>query len=321
MNVGMNGYSAYADVVPILVKETTYNAGTEGIAEVSKENSVSDDVNKKWRNSINVSDDYINYNVTKEHDKRWECINSFIGGKISAEEFKSQMADFIRKEYDAYYTSGRIESNSKTFLEGSYMEISIQIVQSALNENSCEGEKVNRSYGTAEEQKDCYYAYYNAKYYYLSEDAKRITGECLDELAADREIGNLQKEKYLAEHLPVSCDFNTHWSGCAYRANKSKMYNPDSEPPANFSFFYRESYINLSKVPNRYDIETHRFLLVNGVSTEKTTVFQAMEKTKSFYGYADLQKFISSYFADGKKLLEEIPYLKNFRIYSLLQVI
>ncbi len=85
--------------------------------------------------------------------------------------------------------------------------------------------------------------------------------------------------------------------------------------------FYRESYINLSNIPDSYDIETHRFLLVNGVSTEKTTVFQAMEKTKSFYGYADLQKYINSYFTDGKKLLEEIPYLKNFRIYSLLQVI
>lgn len=85
--------------------------------------------------------------------------------------------------------------------------------------------------------------------------------------------------------------------------------------------FYRESYINLSNIPDSYDIETHRFLLVNGVTSENATVFQAMEKTKSFYGYADLQKYINSYFTDGKKLLEEIPYLKNFRIYSLLQVI
>ena len=68
MSVGINSYSVYTDVVPILVNETECNAGTEKAAEVFKENSIVDDVNKKWQSSAIMPE---NYNEFEEDRKRF----------------------------------------------------------------------------------------------------------------------------------------------------------------------------------------------------------------------------------------------------------
>ena len=191
-----------------------------------------------------------------------------------------------------------------------YCDLTIEAVQLAVSSNISEGRALNQQ--NAVNVQDSKFVYYNAKFYHSCEKAKEVLRDCLDKFSEELGIENLNKEKYLSEHMKKGDDFNAIWSG-SY--NNCKMINTEAVPPEEFSFFYQVEYADSHRNVKEYDYEERHCLLVNGVTSVVKEEFRMTDDTmmnrKTFNNLLDYVK--SKYLEQEQdSFWKDIYYLKNF---------
>ncbi len=216
----------------------------------------------------------------KDSVQRKEYLTAFYQNKISDVELERAISNTIRNAYEEACSGGWLDQDNQTeFLNKMYCDLTTQTVQAAVYSNIYKGKALNQKNNTNSQDGD--FVYYDAKFYYSCEKSKDIIRNCFDKFSGELGIEDLEKERYLAEHMKNGDDFNAIWSA-SYK--NCEMINTEVSPPENFSFFYQESY-ELDDNMNR--------------------------KT-----FANLFDYAKSKFSGQDVLWEQLHYLKNFRIYS-----
>lgn len=199
----------------------------------------------------------------KDSVQRKEYLTAFYQGKISDVELERAISNTIRNAYEEAVSGGWLDKdNQNEFLNKMYCDLTRQTVQVAVYNNIYEGRVLNQK--NAIDLQDGGFVYYNSKFYYSCEKIKEITRNCFDKFSEELGIEDLDKERYLTEHMKNGDDFNAIWSA-SYK--NCKLINTEVAPPENFSFFYQVAYVDSHNNFNEYDYEERHFLIVNGVSS------------------------------------------------------
>lgn len=281
----------------------------------------SEDAGKRWWQYSKEESNLLKCRV-KDSVQRKEYLTAFYQGKISDVELDTAISNTIRNAYEEAVSGGWLDKdNEKEFLNKMYCDLTTQTVQAAVYSNIDEGRALNQQ--NAVNVQDSKFVYYNAKFYHSCEKVKEVLRDCLDKFSEKLGIENLDKEKYLSEHMKKGDDFNAIWSGSYKKWNENynncKMINTEAVPPEEFSFFYQVEYSDIHKNFKEYDYEERHCLLVNGVTSVVKEEFRMTDDTmlnrKTFNNLLD---YVKSKYLEQDHLWEELYYLKNFKIYSLL---
>lgn len=281
----------------------------------------SEDAGKRWWQYSKEESNLLKCRV-KDSVQRKEYLTAFYQGKISDVELDTAISNTIRYAYEEAVSGGWLDKdNEKEFLNKMYCDLTTQTVQAAVYSNIDEGRALNQQ--NAVNVQDSKFVYYNAKFYHSCEKVKEVLRDCLDKFSEKLGIENLDKEKYLSEHMKKGDDFNAIWSGSYKKWNENynncKMINTEAVPPEEFSLFYQVEYSDIHKNFKEYDYEERHCLLVNGVTSVVKEEFRMTDDTmlnrKTFNNLLD---YVKSKYLEQDHLWEELYYLKNFKIYSLL---
>lgn len=171
-----------------------------------------------------------------------------------------------------------------------------------------EGEKLARANGWREgEDKD--WIYYNADFYYESEELRDIFQEAVEEIAEEWKCGDINTaERETDSLLSYSSSFHQVWkNGSENGARICSMMDMSVEPPEGFYLFFRTSGEN----------KTHIGILEAGsektVKISEKIVFNAPEVYEQYSQFYHLADFLKN--ADGKDERFQ-KYLSNFNIYN-----
>lgn len=121
-------------------------------------------------------------------------------------------------------------------------------------------------------------------------------------------------------------DFNEVWSG-SYESwnghyNHCEMINTEAVPPEEFSFYYQVEYSDIHKNFKEYDYEERHYLLVNGETSVVKEEFRMTDDTMlNRKPFNNLLDYVKSKYLEQDHLWKELHYLKNFKIYSLLNFV
>lgn len=97
------------------------------------------------------------------------------------------------------------------------------------------------------------------------------------------------------------------------------MINTEAVPPEEFSFYYQVEYSNIHKNFKEYDYEERHYLLVNGETSVVKEEFRMKDDTMlNRKPFNNLLDYVKSKYLEQDHLWKELHYLKNFKIYSLL---
>ena len=232
------------------------------------------------------------------------------------------ISNTIRNAYEEAVSGGWLDKDDeKEFLNTMYCDLTIEAVQNAVSSNIVEGRALNRQ--NAVNVQDSKFVYYNAKFYHSCEKVKEVLRDCLDRFSEELGIENLDKEKYLSENVKNGDDFNAVWSG-SYESwnghyNQCEMINTEAVPPEEFSFYYQVEYSNIHKNFKEYDYEERHCLLVNGETSVVKEEFRMKDDTMlNRKPFNNLLDYVKSKYLEQDHLWKELHYLKNFKIYSLL---
>lgn len=261
----------------------------------------------------------------KDSDQRKEYLTAFYQGKISDVELDTAISNTIRNAYEEAVSGGWLDKDDeKEFLNTMYCDLTIEAVQNAVSSNIVEGRALNRQ--NAVNVQDSKFVYYNAKFYHSCEKVKEVLRDCLDRFSEELGIENLDKEKYLSEHVKNGDDFNAVWSG-SYKSwnghyNQCEMINTEAVPPEEFSFYYQVEYSNIHKNFKEYDYEERHCLLVNGETSVVKEEFRMKDDTMlNRKPFNNLLDYVKSKYLEQDHLWKELHYLKNFKMYSLLNFV
>lgn len=235
------------------------------------------------------------------------------------------ISNTIRNAYEEAVSGGWLDKDDeKEFLNTMYCDLTIEAVQNAVSSNIVEGRALNRQ--NAVNVQDSKFVYYNAKFYHSCEKAKEVLRDCLDRFSEELGIENLDKEKYLSEHVKNGDDFNAVWSG-SYESwnghyNHCEMINTEAVPPEEFSFYYQVEYSDIHKKFKEYDYEERHCLLVNGETSVVKEEFRMTDDTMlNRKPFNNLLDYVKSKYLEQDHLWKELHYLNNFKIYSLLNFV
>lgn len=271
-----------------------------------------EDAGKRWWQYSEKENNLLQCRA-KDHVQRKEYFIAFYQGRISDAELERSISNTIRNAYEEAVSGGWLDKdNEKRFLNTMFCDLTTGTVQLAVYSNIIEGRETNKQ--NAADVQDSKFVYYNAKFYHLCEKAKEILKDCFDKFSDEQGIENLDKEKYLSEHVKKGDDFNAIWSG-SYK--NCKMINIEAAPPENFSFFYQVEYADIQKkFIKSTDYEERHLLLVNGVYSVLREELKMSDDTMNRKTFSNLLDYVKSKHSEQDSLWKELHYLKNFKIYS-----
>ena len=234
----------------------------------------------------------------KDSDQRKEYLTAFYQGKISDVELDTAISNTIRNAYEEAVSGGWLDKDDeKEFLNTMYCDLTIEAVQDAVSSNIVEGRALNRQ--NAVNVQDSKFVYYNAKFYHSCEKVKEVLRDCLDRFSEELGIENYES-------------WNGHYNHC-------EMINTEAVPPEEFSFYYQVEYSNIHKNFKEYDYEERHYLLVNGETSVVKEEFRMKDDTMlNRKPFNNLLDYVKSKYLEQDHLWKELHYLKNFKIYSLL---
>lgn len=305
-----------------LVTESIVSYEQPNVTNVNKKGEKTvdsaEDAGKRWWQFSEKESNLLKCRV-KDSVQRKEYFTAFYGGKTSDVELGMAISNTIRNAYEEAVSGGWLDKdNEKEFLNKMYCDLTRGAVQLAVSSNISEGRALNQQ--NAVNVQDSKFVYYNAKFYYSCEKAKEVIRDCFDKFSEELGIENLDKEKYLSEHVKNGDDFNAIWSGSYKKWNGSyencKMINIEAAPPEKFSFFYQVEYADSHNF-KEYDYEERHLLLVNGVSSVVKEEVKLSDDTMNRKTFTNLLDYVKSKYLEQDSFWEELHYLKNFKIYSL----
>lgn len=287
--------------------------------KVVKAADSAEDAGKRWWQCSEKESNLLKCRV-KDEVQRKEYFNAFYDGKISDVELERAISNTIRNAYEEAVSGGWLDKdNEKEFLNKMYCDLTIGAVQLAVSSNIREGRALNQQ--NAVDVRASKFVYYNAKFYHSCEKVKEVLRDCLDKFSEEQGIENLDKEKYLSEHVKNGGDFNAIWSGSYKKWNGSyencKMINTEAVPPEKFSFFYQVEYADIHKKNfKEYNYEERHLLIVNGESSVFREELKLSDDAIDQKTFSNLLDYVKSKYAEHDSLWKGLYYLKNYKIYS-----
>lgn len=190
--------------------------------------SLSDDCGMKVRDGI------------EEAIYAWGC------GELSDSQFKSQFQDICknRRVYLAQcrYTTGKNEKDNKRIIEGVYEYFQKRNVKVMVSLCFQKGEEIADCYGGSNKEN---WVYYDADYYYQSEDLRKLLQEAATEMAEEWETDAINFEDIEKNSIYTAdgkLDFNSVWNYSAYMCRGiASLDDFTILPEPGFSFFYQEN--------------------------------------------------------------------------------
>lgn len=155
-----------------------------------------------------------------------EVMQGFYDGKISKEEVKGFYMEYCSVMYAR--DEETILNCYESFLDNNYIEAVIACFE--------EGKEVARREGKSTD----HIVYYDADYYYQSEEIHKLLQEAAKEYGEKYgvEVDPDKRDKnFQGDYLTGTPDFNRKWNFVASRGGMMKF---DAVPPEGFSFFYKE---------------------------------------------------------------------------------
>ncbi len=232
----------------------------KGEKTVDSDTHVKEDKEQCWWRCSKEESNLLKCRV-KDSVQRKEYLTAFYQNHISDVELERAISNTIRNAYQEASSGGWLNQDNQTeFLNKMYCDLTTQTVQAAVYCNINEGRMFNqKNNGNLQ---DDGFVYYNANFYYSCERSKEIIRNCFDEFSGELGIEDLDKERYLAEHMKNGDDFNAIWDA-SYK--NCKMINTEAAPPEKFSFFYQESTVNSRTFYNLFDYAKSKFLVWDGL--------------------------------------------------------
>lgn len=272
-----------------------------------------EDTGKRWWQYSKEESNLLKCRV-KDSVQRKEYLTAFYQGKISDVELETAISNTIRNAFEEAVSGGWLDKdNEKEFLNKMYCDLTTQTVQAAVYSNIHEGRVLNQE--NAVDLQDSSFVYYNAKFYHSCEMVKEVLRNCFDKFSEEQGIVNLDKERYLSQHMKNGDNFNAIWSA-SYK--NCEIINTEVAPPEKFSFFYQVGYVNGHNNISEYVFEERHCLIVNGVSSVSSEKLKLSDNTTDRKTFTNLLDYLKSKYLEQDSLWEELHYLKNFKIYSSL---
>jgi len=173
-------------------------------------------------------------------------IYSWGRGEISDSQFKSHFHDICKDRRvflaQCRYTTGRNEKDNKQIIEGIYGYSQKCNVGAMVHLCFEKGREIADSYGGGDTRN---WVYYDADYYYKSEDLKNLLREAATEMAEEWgtdiiDFEDIEKSSFLT--VNGGLDFNSTWNHKAYMCRGIASLNDFAVlPEPGFSFFYQEN--------------------------------------------------------------------------------
>ena len=159
-----------------------------------------------------------------------EVMNGYYKGEITNEDIKEFFMEYCNGLYARKEET--ILNVYEEFLDQSYAEAVYMCFQ--------QGREIARKEGIPTD----HMVYYNADYYYRSEEAHRVLQEAAKEYGAKygKEVDASKRDKaFRGDYLTGTPNFNDKWNFMAESMNGSgKIMDLDAVPPKDFSFLYRQ---------------------------------------------------------------------------------
>lgn len=160
-----------------------------------------------------------------------EVMHGFYDGKISKEDIKGFFMEYCNVMYAR--DEETILNCYESFLNANYEE--------AVTACFDEGYEIARKEGVSPDR----VVYYDAKYYYQSEEIHELLKEAAKEYG--EKYGTEVEPEYRDKHIEGdyltrtrTLDFNSKWDFRASMVGRSRIVNLDEVPPEGFCFFYKE---------------------------------------------------------------------------------
>lgn len=189
-----------------------------------------------------------------QHDRMIEeNLKDFYRGKITIDDMKQIFReDFsFRKQLEAERSqvSGTPMMSDEEILRRSAFDFIREGTVMANYVNYEEGAKLADEYGGS---KNHDWVYYNADYYYLSEDIKKEIFSYVDEIIKEN---NLDSSNVVLDDIPKwISDFNINWNhssaGSFHGSQDFRIVNTSIRPPEGFKLFYKDKRCSFDDMMN-----------------------------------------------------------------------
>jgi hypothetical protein len=188
---------------------------------------------KLWHNAVHGNiNGSINDDITK-------MLDSYYAGNATLDD----MEKAIIETYDRLkQLNNEIGEKTGVYLNDEYIIYNLVCdfyrndAWSAVNANFREGGEIADQYGS---ENDRDWIYYNAKYYYMSEDMDNVIGNFCKNALKDVERTNPSLDFNIKDKHYFS--FNDIWNHYADARHMGGLIDRKSEPPAGFTLFYKRS--------------------------------------------------------------------------------
>lgn len=253
----------------------------------------------KLRDLMNetLEDYYVNHKGTKEEIKKL---------------FKDCCKDMRVVLCQERRTTGHDKRDNTQIILDTYEQF--RMVNSVMANLGCtkEGEKIAEKNGWQKgDEKD--WIYYNADFYYASEELRDIFKEAAEEIASEWGIEEIDVSERDTDHsLSYSSSFHEVWkNGSENGARICTMIDAGKEPPKGFVLFYREC------TEGNENIGILKAGIEGQVQKDKKIIFDiygdgVQQKYSQFYHLYDLL-YAGSNTEQAKQFNK---YLENFDIYT-----
>lgn len=171
------------------------------------------------------------------------CLNNYYLGKSTLDDikqgFKETFEEIKQHNVNKFRTNGYNIADNTQILLDTYEKFKDLTVQSARGVCLEEGAKIANQYGGSQDQD---WVYYDADYYYESEDLKSKLKDWASEVSVDNGLGNVDlSSRAKSRMLNNMDDFNSSWAyDSKNNINRCEMIDSTIEPPKGFTFFYKE---------------------------------------------------------------------------------
>ncbi len=167
-----------------------------------------------------------------------EAIGKFMDGAMSGDELASTFQTLAHEMFESTARAGYPIPFVERYMEQActeamYDNFREKILSTAVQRNNAEG----RQYVTGEMCPQRTWKYYNAGYYYKSEEAIDAVTKGMEEFAQDRGW-EWSVPDYRSRNLNMYDNFNTAFSN-DFCSDSRYILDPDMAPPEGFEWFYQ----------------------------------------------------------------------------------
>lgn len=200
------------------------------------------------------------------------------------------------------YTESDDVKNMRQIVNDVYMMLRQSAITAAVAACRSEGEPRGESINTNPTDRGFGWSYYNADYYYKSEELIKIAEQCAEEFSSEHKLGAADLQIYAGHSMATDIiDFNTCWSASNISYGYSGIEAGAEPPPRGLKVFWSP----FCKIKNDY-VDIVEYQLGNGErQSVRKSVFETTSTGKSSCPLSD-------FFPNAGKQSKDYKQVKKF---------